>query len=101
MAKGLTPSDLDTNSLVKEFGERAIVEVDKSLEFETLKERIEKLRKLRDSKLSVREMGMEILKGRLKQYGFKSSVDIEVLYSLLSEEGKGAADKALRRILEM
>jgi hypothetical protein len=99
VAKGLNPSNLDTSSLAKEFEERAIVEVDKSLEFETLKERIEKLRSLREGKLSARDIGVEILKEKLKRYGFKSDVDVETLYSLLSEEGKGTAEKALKRIL--
>ena len=101
VAKGLNPSDLDTGAVVKEFENRAMVEIDKNLEFDNLKERIEKLRNLRESKLSVKEIGIEILKEKLKKYGFKSSVDVETLYSLLSEEGKGASDKALKRILEM
>jgi DNA repair exonuclease SbcCD nuclease subunit len=101
VAKGLNPSNVDTGTLEREFEGRAIVELDKELEFETLKERIEKLRNLREGKVSVRDMGIEILKGKLKQYEFKSKVDIETLYSLLSEEGKGAADKALKRILEV
>jgi len=101
VAKGLNPSDLDTGTIVKEFESRAIVEIDKNLEFDNLKERIEKLRNLRESRLSVKEMGIEILKEKLKKYGFKSTVDVESLYSLLSEEGKGATDKALKRILEI
>jgi DNA repair exonuclease SbcCD nuclease subunit len=101
VAKGLNPSNLDMGSLIKEFESRAILEVDKNLESETLKDKIEKLRNLRESKLSVKEMGIEILKGKLKQYGFKSDADIEILYALLTEEGKGGADKALKRILEI
>jgi len=101
VAKGLNPSDLDMGALVKEFENRAMVEIDKNLEFDNLRERIEKLRNLMESKLSVKEMGVEILKEKLKKYGFKSKVDVETLYSLLSEEGKGAADKVLKEILEM
>ncbi|NYZ79415.1 DNA repair exonuclease [Candidatus Micrarchaeota archaeon] len=101
VAKGLSQSNLDVSSIPMEFENRAIVEVDKDLESETLKEKIDKLRSLRESKLSVRDMGIEVLKSKLKQYGFKSNVDVETLYSMLSEEGKGSADKALKRILEM
>lgn len=101
MAKGLSQSNLDVSSIATEFGDRAIVEVDKNLESETLKEKIDKLRSLRESKLSVRDIGVEILKNKLKKYGFKSSIDVETLYSMLSEEGKGSAEKALKRILEM
>lgn len=101
LAKGLNQSNLDVASISKEFESRAIVEVDKDLESETLKEKIDKLRSLRESKLSVRDMGIEILKKKLKQYGFKSDVDAETLYSMLSEEGRGSAEKVLKRILEM
>jgi DNA repair exonuclease SbcCD nuclease subunit len=101
VAKGLNQSNLDVSSVIREFESKAIVEIDKELESETLKDKIEKLRELRESKLSVKEIGIEILKNKLKQYGFKSNVDIEALYSLLSEEGKGSADKALKRILEI
>ena len=101
VAKGLSPSNLDTRSFVREFEGRAIVEVDKDLESESLKDKIEKLRNLREGKMSVKDMGIEILKDKLKQYGFKSNVDAESLYALLSEEGKGSPDKALKRILEM
>jgi len=101
MAKGLNQSNLDVSSIAGEFEDRAIVEVDKDLESETLKEKIDKLRSLRESKLSVKDIGIEILKNKLKQYGFKSDIDIETLYALLSEEGKGSAEKTLKRILEM
>ena len=101
VAKGLSPSNLDTRSFVREFEGRAIVEVDKDLESESLKDKIEKLRNLREGKMSVKDMGIEILKDKLKQYGFKSNVDAESLYALLSEEGKGSPDKALKRILGM
>jgi DNA repair exonuclease SbcCD nuclease subunit len=101
VAKGLNESNLDVSSISKEFEDRAIVEVDKDLESETLKEKIDKLRSLRESKLSVKDMGIEVLKGKLKQYGFKSKVDVETLYSILSEEGKGSAEKALKMILEI
>ncbi|NYZ76406.1 DNA repair exonuclease [Candidatus Micrarchaeota archaeon] len=101
MAKGLNQSNLDVSSIAGEFEDRAIVEIDKDLESETLKEKIDKLRSLRESKLSVKDIGIEILKNKLKQYGFKSDIDIETLYALLSEEGKGSAEKTLKRILEM
>jgi DNA repair exonuclease SbcCD nuclease subunit len=101
VAKGLNQSNLDVSSVAREFYDRAVVEIDKNLESETLKEKIDKLRSLRESKLSVKDMGIEILKSKLKRYGFKSSIDVETLYALLSEEGKGSADKALKRILEI
>ncbi len=101
LAKGLNQSNVDVSSIAREFEDRAIVEVDKSLESETLKEKIDKLRSLRESKMSVRDMGIETLKNKLKQYGFKSDIDVETLYSLLSEEGKGSAEKTLKRILEI
>lgn len=101
LAKGLTPSNLDLGAIAKEFEGRAFVELDKDFEADDFKERVERIRDLREGKLSVREMGIRILKRKLEEYGFDSKVDVEALYTILSEGGKDAPEKALRRILEM
>ncbi|MEM3555830.1 MAG: DNA repair exonuclease [Candidatus Micrarchaeia archaeon] len=99
LAKGLDPSNLQLGEVIKEFEGKAVVEVDKEMESHEFKERVEKIRGLREGKLSVREMGMEILKRKLKEYGVVD-FDVEGLYTILSENKKDAPQKALRRILE-
>jgi DNA repair exonuclease SbcCD nuclease subunit len=98
LAKGLQPSNLDIQNLIDEFKGKAIVEVDKDFEFISLKEKIEKLRSLREQKLSVKELGMETLKEKLKEYNFGMKIDAESLFNLLSEEKD--LEKALKKLLE-
>lgn len=99
LAKGLDPSNLELGGVVREFEGRAVVELEKEMESDELRERVEKIRSLREGRVSVREMGIEILKRKLKEYGVVDC-DVEMLYSILSENKKDAPQKALSKMLE-
>jgi len=82
---------------LSEFEKSAFIEIDKELESSSLAEKIEKLRALLDKKVPAREMGLEVLKARLKEKNFKlDGVNAEELFSLLTED----PEKALQKILE-
>lgn len=97
LAKGLQSTNLDVQNIIDDFKGKAIVEVDKDFELTSLKEKIERLRSLREQKLSVKELGMETLKEKLKEYNFKMDSDAETLFNLLSEEKD--LEKALKKLL--
>ena len=98
LAKGLQSTNLDVQNLIDDFKGKAIIEVDKEFELTSLKEKIEKLRSLREQKLSVKEIGIETLKEKLKEYNFKMNINAEDLFNLLSEEKD--LEKALKKLLE-
>ncbi len=94
LAKGISGSSIDCNVLAKSF-ENAEVYIDKEFDvLETLKEKIELLRKLKTEEKSVSELGIAVLKEKLKQN--KSTLqNEEELFSLLSE---GEVEKAVNLV---
>ena len=54
------------------------------LESEEIEKKLEFLKKMREEKLSIEEMGMKILKENLDQLKFKQEFDPENLFKLLS-----------------
>ncbi len=84
LAKGINGSAIDATILAKSF-ENAEVYIDKEFNvLETLKEKIELLRKLKTEEKSVSEIGIAILKEKLKSNKFNLENE-EQLFSLLSE----------------
>jgi len=83
LASGVASQDLSLSVLSA--NENAFVQIDNEFEEATLKEKIEKIRNLREKRASVREIGMEMLRERLKENGAKPE-DAENLFSALSED---------------
>ncbi|MFH1285094.1 MAG: DNA repair exonuclease [Candidatus Micrarchaeota archaeon] len=96
LAKGLESSNLDFAGLVRAFEGRAIIEIDRRIESSSLKEKIELLREIREKKKSVREMGLEILKARLRENKCAFEGESEELFALLAEN----PEEALKKVLE-
>ncbi|MEM3030185.1 MAG: DNA repair exonuclease [Candidatus Micrarchaeia archaeon] len=92
LAKGLEPANLDFRSIEKSFEGRAYVEIESELASVSLSDRIALLRELRRKKLSVKEMGMEILKARLKEAGVPTK-DAEEIFNLLATNPEAALKK--------
>ncbi len=85
LAKGLKPGDI--GKIENEFSEKAFVSIDIELEEQAIAKSLELLRDIRGKKLSIREMGLEILKKKLAEA--KGPVEkAEILFDQLSE-GKG------------
>ncbi len=91
LAKGVNSSSIEVNALASQFN-NAEVYIDKEFAIvESLKEKIELLRKLKTEEKSVSELGIAILKEKLKQNKFQLKNE-EELFSLLCE---GEVDKAV------
>ena len=95
--KGIEISDQELRNIEKKFNGRAIIIFAKDFESPEVAEKAEFLRALREQKLSVEDMGMEILKKNLEELGFSSSFDFEHIFRMLSE---GDVEKALKILLE-
>ncbi len=90
LAGGVSASIIDANSIAAGFN-KVEVYIDKEFEMaETLKEKIELLRKLKTEEKSVSELGIAVLREKLRQNKF-SLKNEEELFSLLSE---GEVEKA-------
>ncbi len=78
-------SDKELREIEKKFSSQAIVVLVKELEVKEISKKIEFLRDLREQKLSIEDIGLNILKKNLEELGFSFSFDPESIFSLLSE----------------
>jgi len=78
-------SDKELREIEKKFSSQAIVVLVKELEVKEITRKIEFLRDLREQKLSIEDIGLNILKKNLEELGFSFSFDPESIFSLLSE----------------
>jgi len=83
--------DKELRELEKKYSDKAILYFSKELESPEMTRKIELLRSLRERKLSVEEMGLQILKKNLEDLKFKSTFDTDNVFKLLID---GQADKA-------
>ncbi len=101
LAAGLQASNLDLSELSKYFEGKMLLSIDKELESMELKEKIERLRKIREEKKSVRELGLDVLKQKLQSAAESNptakalSGREEELFDLLAEN---KVDDALKKI---
>jgi DNA repair exonuclease SbcCD nuclease subunit len=95
--KGIEISDQELRNIEKKFYGRAIIIFAKDFESPEIAKKTEFLRALREKKLSVEDMGMEIFRKNLEELGFSSSFDFEHVFRMLSE---GEIEKALKILLE-
>ncbi len=97
LAPGVAAQDLSLASLSAT--DSAFVQIDNEFEEATLKEKIEKIRNLREKRSSVREIGMEMLRERLKANGARPE-DAEGLFSSLSEDPDALLAEIERKVKE-
>jgi len=83
--------DKELRELEKKYSDKAILYFSKELESPEITRKIELLRDLRERKLSVEEMGLQILKKNLEELKFESTFDTDNVFKLLVD---GQADKA-------
>ena len=101
LEKGSEASDIALQKLMSEFSGRAEIEIDMSkLESEGLGERIDQIRAGKLGNMSIKEMGMALLRDRLAAEGYSSKIDPQTLFSILSESKKEEAIKAVLELLE-
>ena len=78
------------------YSNRALMTFVKELESPEITEKIEFLRNLREKKLSIEEMGIQVLKKNLDELKFDYSVDYDSLFKMLSE---GESERAFQILL--
>jgi len=86
LQKGFTSSDLDLRSVERDFEDKAFVFIDSHLKSEDLRLQVEKLRSLKQDSVSVRELGLRLLKQSLAENGFSLESDVDSLFDLLSDK---------------
>jgi DNA repair exonuclease SbcCD nuclease subunit len=77
--------DKELREIEKKHSDKAIIYFVKELESVEMSKKVELLRNLRERKLSVEEMGLQILKKNLEDLKFSSTFDSESIFKLLSE----------------
>ena len=101
LEKGSEASDIALQKLISEFSGRAEIEIDLSkLESEGLGERIDQIRAGKLGNMSIKEIGMALLRDKLAAEGYSSKIDPQTLFSILSESKKEEAIKAVLELLE-
>ncbi|MCX6821831.1 MAG: DNA repair exonuclease [Candidatus Aenigmarchaeota archaeon] len=83
--------DKELREIEKKYSDKAIIYFSKELESPEMTRKIELLKNLRERKLSIEEMGLQILKDNLKDMKFSSTFDSDSAFRLLSE---GETEKA-------
>ena len=77
--------DNDIKQIEKKYRKKCILNFQKKLESEEMEKKLDFLKKMREEKLSIEEMGMEILNENLKKLKFKQNFNPEDLFKLLSD----------------
>jgi hypothetical protein len=99
LAKDASRTEFDNEAISQEFADRALVAISKDdLIAPGLEEKVKFLRELRERRLPVDEMAMQLLESNLKDVGYNQMFDARTIYELLSE-GKG--DEAQARVFEV
>ncbi|MFH7882415.1 MAG: hypothetical protein QW140_01700, partial [Candidatus Aenigmatarchaeota archaeon] len=88
-------SDKELREIEKKYSEKAIIIFSKDLESEEISRKIEILRSLREQKLSIEEIGLNILEKNLSDLGFSSTFDWDRIFHLLSENQVETASNIL------
>lgn len=78
--EGLRKDNIDLNDVISEYNGKAIVEIDNSLDSQSLQERIEIFKKMYEERKSAREVGIEILKAK------SPNIPVEEFFEKLSDE---------------
>jgi len=79
-------SEKDLRELERKYQDSCILFFTKSLESAELTQKLEFLRSLKESKASLQEIGLNILKKSLDELNFKNSFDFADIFNLLADE---------------
>lgn len=95
LAKGVDSNELGLSNIVEPYRKEAIVTIRKDLKEKEVEGKIQLLRDLRREKVSIDEIGMDILRQEVKATG--SNLDPDLIFSDLT---KGKVDRALEKLLK-
>ncbi len=94
---GLKKENIDLSPIYSEYENKVYLEIDNQLDSDSLKEKMETFRKLYEEKMSVREIGVEILKKKLADAGQDAS-DTHKLFETLSDSKN--VDRYLEEVIK-
>jgi len=77
--------DQDLRDLERKYLGKAVLIFAKEVESPEIASKTEFLRALREQKLSIEDMGLEVLKNNLDEFGFSQAIDYEQVFKLLGE----------------
>lgn len=96
LAKGNSRSEVDTNKLETEFGDRILLSISREgLDSPELEEKVQFLENIREEKISMEERGMKVLESNLEELDYDQRFDPETLFTSLSE---GKVKEALNEV---
>jgi len=99
MALGYNSADLQLRSVTKKYAEHAIIDIDSSkLESPELEEKLEGVRDSKLGGIPIKDKGMEMLRSRLKEYGYSGKFDAVQLFEMLSSDS--SKDKVIKAAIE-
>ncbi len=90
--KGLGPSDINLSGVFAEYSGRVILSISKNFSAPEFKRKIADLREMQKSRLSVAQLGFEMLEKNLRETDFGEGFSVKELFALLSDE---EIDKAM------
>jgi DNA repair exonuclease SbcCD nuclease subunit len=87
LAKDASRTEFDHEAIIQDFSDRALVAISKDdLIAPGLEEKVRFLRELRERRLPVDEMAMQLLESNLKDVSHAQMLDVRTLYELLVEK---------------
>jgi len=93
---------LGLKSLITKYAKNAIIDIDISkLKEPNMDKSLEGIRKNSINNVSIRDLGMKMLRDRLKELGFKSSINVEELFNVLSDQKTSKKEKIIENALKL
>ncbi len=96
LPKGVSSSDLNLSTIREKYDDVAIISFSEDLKEKGIEEKVQTLQDLREEKLSVDEMGMKILRDKVKEV--EAGIEPDAVFEDLVE---GELESALDKIKEM
>lgn len=99
LAKDASRNDIDENLIAGEFSKQALISIGTDdLIAPGLVEKIKFLRELRERRLPVEEMAMQLLEENLREVKYSQTFDVRMLYDLLIDD---RVDEAQQKVLDL
>jgi len=99
LAKDASRTEFDHEAIIQEFSDRALVAISKDdLIAPGLEEKVRFLRELRERRLPVDEMAMQLLESNLRDVSYTQMFDARTIYELLVE---GREEEAQAKVFEV
>lgn len=86
VGKGLHVSEQELREIERKYSGKAIISFSKELESPEIAEKLEFLRNLREQKMSIEEIGLNLLRKNLDELKFSGELDYEKLFNLLADK---------------